>query len=399
MTSLTNFDENGVDNVISIIPANIFFGVISNGFIYRCSFKVKNHLLVPIKTKITITPVDENEKNSLKLLQMPEKIAPGMSFTMKLELTADHVTTSYFTINIAQNHNDKVVTRVASANIVSIDTFKHVKKSLQLNNRPVYRKNVEAVGNTPDFEANATSSMLNSIVSSNTSLMMMDNDEMEDMMDYPIASNLYWDPFAKCMRIDPEAGKMYVSTNLKKALKKTKKKNQIRLKELEEQGFFTINTLASVGGIQSASASILSAMESDSDEEDVPKKNDDQHVEDDEEKKDILTEMKGSLHSGTSFKEGARLEDDGSVASEDSTFEQLAAQSQDMSRMSVTGILAMKRSKRERVEKQRRASILAAESFAATSAKDSMVDSQRTLDMIRARVTGVKPISAEEKVN
>ena len=241
----TTQPEYAAKEVISIVPdGKVDFGVISNGFIYRLTFQVQNNLLSPIKIRVVYAPIDVNELNTLKLLEMPSKIAPGMTLTLKLELTAEHVCTSLFQLTITQDCNDMVVQKIVQANIVSIDTFKHVKKSLQLQKRPVYRHNVEVVGNTPEFEMKMTASMINS-VASNTSLVMLDNDEIEDMMMFPVAENVYWDPFSKCMRIDPKLGYVFADgkTKTKKAIRKTAAMKDKRSKQLEEQGFLTYPNL------------------------------------------------------------------------------------------------------------------------------------------------------------
>ena len=67
-------------------------------------------------------------------------------------------------------------------------------------------------------------------------------------------------------------------------------------------------------------------------------------------------------------------------------------------RMSVTGILAMKRSKRERIEKQRKATVNASVDFSKLSENNAMVDSQRTLNMINGRIKGVKALSNENTI-
>lgn len=257
MTTVTCSHEDGI---ITVSPVGkIYFGVISNGFIYRLEFHVRNNLLMPIKVRVHTNPVDPNEQNLLRLLEMPSKVAPGMMLKLQLELTADHVATSYFTLQISQDKSDEIMTKMVEANIVSIDTFKHVKKSLQLQNRPVYRANVEVVGNTPEFEDKMTASLIASIAS-NSSLVMMDDDEIEDMMDFPIAPNAYWDPFSKCMRIDPELGKAYADgqMKMKKATKKTEARRNRRLKQLEEQGFFTESTLKMMRGDRFGSSSMFS---------------------------------------------------------------------------------------------------------------------------------------------
>ncbi len=39
----------------------------------------------------------------------------------------------------------------------------------------------------------------------------MDDDEIEDLLSLPMAKNIYWDPFEKCLRIDPLLGKVFLT--------------------------------------------------------------------------------------------------------------------------------------------------------------------------------------------
>ena len=129
-----------------------------------------------------------------------------MVLNMALELTAEAVCTVQFLLNISQDYSNEVFSKVITANIVSVDAFKHVKKVLQLQKRPIYRPNVNPIGPTPGFDQFSASAP--TLATSNTTLMLMDVDEMEDMADYPFAPNLYWDPFDKCMRLDPQLSKV-----------------------------------------------------------------------------------------------------------------------------------------------------------------------------------------------
>jgi len=58
---------------------------------------------------------------------------------MVLELTAEAVCSVQFLLTITQDYSDEVFHKVISAHIVSVDAFKHVKKSLSLQKRPLYR--------------------------------------------------------------------------------------------------------------------------------------------------------------------------------------------------------------------------------------------------------------------
>lgn len=96
------------------------------------------------------------------------------------------------------------------------------------------------IGTTPGFDQFSASAP--TLATSNTTLMLMDVDEMEDMTDFPYAPNVYWDPFNKCLRLDPQLGKVYVGgeiNTLEASISKTTAKRNKRIRQLEEQGFFT----------------------------------------------------------------------------------------------------------------------------------------------------------------
>ncbi len=191
------------EDVIGIFPKRLYFGIISNGFIYRLKFAIKNNSLLPLRIRVLCTS-PEHEYNPIRLVTFPEKIAPGMSCAMILELTAEHVRNSSFVLKVTQDFNKVVFTRVIEANIVNVETFKHVKKSLQLQKRPIYRKNVEVVGPAPTVEQLS----IHSISTSLSENVLMDDEEIEDLLGMPLTKNMYWDPVDKCLRMDPELGKV-----------------------------------------------------------------------------------------------------------------------------------------------------------------------------------------------
>ena len=132
-----------------------------------------------------------------------------MFIVLFLELTAESVATSSFQLTITQDYNSLVFTKTVEANVVSVDTFKHIKKALQLQKRPVYRRNVTVVSTVPDLE-NLSASASASFATGNATLLLMDTDDIDDMLDYPLSDNVYWDPFEKCLRIDPLLSKVSI---------------------------------------------------------------------------------------------------------------------------------------------------------------------------------------------
>jgi len=197
-------EDKAENDLLSITPTKLFFGVVSSGFYYNLKFSVKNVSLIPIRIRIVCNCVEEDNKNSLRLVNLPDKIAPGMIVQVPIELAAEVPGVSMFTVSISQNVNSVVYSRFVEANVVSPETFKYVKKSLQLQKRPIYRPNVTLISYIPgsDFFSMGTSSTTFS------EALIIDDEDLDDMLSFPITSNVYWDPFDKCLRIDPLLSKV-----------------------------------------------------------------------------------------------------------------------------------------------------------------------------------------------
>jgi hypothetical protein len=190
---------------LGILPKKLTFGVISAGFYYNLRFSVQNNTLTPVRIKIHCTPV-EGEQNSIRLVRLPDRIAPGMSIEILMELTAEIVGISMFNLQITQSADPRIYSRTIEANIVSPETFKYVRKSLQLQKRPIYRKNITSVGLIIGLDGGSTRSSHTATSLSET--LIMDDDDIADLLDLPIVQNVYWDPFEKKLRIDPEVGRV-----------------------------------------------------------------------------------------------------------------------------------------------------------------------------------------------
>lgn len=196
-------DETNNTPVIGIYPNRLNFGVVSAGFYYNMKFSVQNNSLHPIRVRITCTAIQQ-EQNAIRLVYLPDKIAPGISVPMMLELTAEFVGMSTFTLEVVQSADPRVYSRIVEANIISPDTFKYVKKSLQLQKRPIYRKNVTSVGAILGLETTSVSTPVTSF----SETLIMDDEDIQELLDSPMVANTYWDPFDKMLRVDPEVGRV-----------------------------------------------------------------------------------------------------------------------------------------------------------------------------------------------
>lgn len=205
--------------VISIMPSTLKFGVIPCGFYYNLKFSIKNNTLVPMRIKVDIKPAF-GEKNTIRIVQLPDLIAPGMSTSITLELSSEHVGMARFVLRVSQNHSDFALAHDVEAHIVSQETFKYVKKSLQMQKRPVHLPNVEAAGPMLGAVNNSVATPITSF----SEALIMDDEDINDLLMVPMAPNVYWDPFAKCLRIDPQLGGVVVDKDcsLEASLERTK---------------------------------------------------------------------------------------------------------------------------------------------------------------------------------
>lgn len=208
-TAISNNDQLvGVDYVpvLSISPAVLSFGVVSCGFYYNLKFQVKNHEIVPLRIKVIVAPY-EDEKNTIRVVNLPDVIAPGMESQITLELAAEFPGISMFSLKITQNYDTSVYSKYVEANIVTQETFKYVKKSLELQKRPIHRHNVITLSSIQGYSESAS---INTPATSFSEALIMDDEDLDDLLSYPKASNVYWDPFEKCLRIDPPLGSVSI---------------------------------------------------------------------------------------------------------------------------------------------------------------------------------------------
>eukprot|EP01038_Epipyxis_sp_PR26KG_P007840 gene7840-10647_t len=235
--------------LISVFPNNLSYGIISCGFIYQLKIIVKNNSSNPVRIRININPLDPDEGNHIRLVHMPSRISPGISIPLVLELTAEYpMIRSSFQMNITHNLDDSVITRFIDSNIVTVETFKHVKKSYQLQKINIFRSNVSIVGTCGTLTESRLNGEANSMLTAPTtaSNVILDQDDIDDMRDLPIMGNLFWDPFEKCLRLDPTLGKVYVGSDisLQESIVKTNEQRKNRMLELEELGFHSARTIA-----------------------------------------------------------------------------------------------------------------------------------------------------------
>lgn len=199
-------EQKNTDRVI-IAPYKLNYGVISAGFLYNLKFTVQNNSASPMRIRVQCTPL-KGENNTIRLVHLPDIIAPGLATTLLLELTAEFPMSSRFMLTVTQNHTTEVFSKEVEANVVTTQTFKHVKKSLVLQKRPIYQPNVKVVANIPDFDTMMEDLHNYSSSATFSEAALLDEDDIDDLLSLPMVHNVYWDPFSKCLRLDPTLGKV-----------------------------------------------------------------------------------------------------------------------------------------------------------------------------------------------
>lgn len=190
-----------------ILPAKLNYGVVSAGFLYNLKFSVQNNTTTPMRMRVSCHAI-RNGQNIMKLVNLPDIVAPGLAAVLYLELTAEFPMTTTYQVVVAQDHSPAIYTKEVEAHVVSTATFKHVKKSLMLQKRPIYQPNVKVVANIPFFDTLADDLHNYSSSATFSEAALMDEEDIEDLINLPMAHNVYWDPFSKCLRLDPQLGKV-----------------------------------------------------------------------------------------------------------------------------------------------------------------------------------------------
>lgn len=221
--------DNGKGEIIGIHPNKLQFGVVSVGFYYILKLSVQNNSLSPIRIRVTCEPYDD-EPNEIRVVDLPDKVAPGMIIPVSLELSAENVRHSMFTLKIVQNADSRIYTRPVEANIVSRSSFRYVKKSLVLQKRPIFRPNVSQAGTLPGGDGFSAATPVTSF----SETMLLDDEDVEDLLEIPMSSNMFWDPFEKVLRLDPQLGKVVVDQafTLEEALNETALRRFIKFRTL-----------------------------------------------------------------------------------------------------------------------------------------------------------------------
>ena len=136
---------------------------------------------------------------------------PGLSISFTLEMRAEHAINSFYELSIVEGINRSTIRKEISAYIVPLEIFRQISKAAELQDRSVYRHGVKPVSTTLPIEEislisgggpNSVPPSIASIISE----ALMDENDIDELLELPMAPNMYWDPFEKSLKMDPELG-------------------------------------------------------------------------------------------------------------------------------------------------------------------------------------------------
>lgn len=249
---------------VLLLPEVLSFGCICQGFVYQLQVTILNKGNRPQYFKIACIPHPDNETNSIRPIYNPRSVAPGLSISFELEIRAELAINSKYELIITEGIKRSSISQVVTALIVPLNVFRHVTKSLELQQKSLYRHGVRPVSTTLPLEeislisgghdANNPPS-----VASVISEALMDGDDIQELLELPMQPNLYWDPFERALKLDFELGQVLVdpSWTMQESEEKTRELREKRYKFLEDKGFYTVRTIARFAHMKTNSASGL----------------------------------------------------------------------------------------------------------------------------------------------
>lgn len=139
--------------------------------------------------------------NDIRVIAQTKLIAPGMKHTIILELYANLEKYSKYKLCIHQSNVSEILEYDVRAFIVPPDIYKSFRKV-----KHVYGKDmiVQGVKLIRSIYVDSNDKSIISSVSSINSIAFTDEENFEEVMDYPIVGMTYWDPYTKTLRIDDQ---------------------------------------------------------------------------------------------------------------------------------------------------------------------------------------------------
>lgn len=241
------FPETDVEKTektyVDIIPEHLSFGCVAAGYVYSLKVSMVNKGPKPQAFRVRCTQQPRvREESTLRVKFVPSKIAPGVRQDFSLELIASSSGAISFEMLITQGLNKLTLSYTVKALVVPLEVFKHVAKSLTLQNRPIYTNGVSVLGQIGSADDSR------SVVTGRASVLsehMMDEGDMDELQDLPLVEGTYWDAEKKRIVTDPELCRIVVDSTftVEESVSRTSELRERRTDQIEDQGNYTLQTV------------------------------------------------------------------------------------------------------------------------------------------------------------
>jgi hypothetical protein len=255
------------------------FGCVSLGFVYHLSLTLTNKQIFSQRYRFIISKdlsddddtyeadnsnslyltsgedqmndnIHDGASNHARVIALTKLIAPGMKIDFIIELSAAAEKYSKYALKILQSGVADVLEYNVRAFVVPPDVYRSFRRTKQINGKTMAVDGVRvirAIGMCDESRSVVSSS------SSINSIAFVDEDDMEELMDYPIVSNTYWDPFEKILKVDNKLTQVFIDpgTSVEGCLQRTRELRDERYRELEDTGYYTSRLVSSFRAGQS----------------------------------------------------------------------------------------------------------------------------------------------------
>lgn len=240
---------------LSISPATLDFGCIAAGYVYTLDASIVNSTTSLQRVKVLVNDQLATSSNKITLVCRPVQFASGMNLPCKIELTASQPSSSNrYQIKVISDHGVEITSYV-TAFVLPMDTFKYFAKSVSLRKKgaSILKPGVSVVG--PIVGKSAKGAFDRSFFSMAGLTLtpgkcvfreaLMDEDDVDDMLELPIACNMYWDLKKKKLVTDQNLGQHFVdgTKSLEDCKLTCEQLRSKRLATLEKDGAYGAKTI------------------------------------------------------------------------------------------------------------------------------------------------------------
>jgi hypothetical protein len=241
---------------LSFSPGTLDFGCIAAGYIYTLDANIVNSTPVTQRVKLSLNDqLMATSSNKINLICRPVQFASGMSLPIKIELTAAQPSSSNRYQITATSDHGVVITSYITAFVLPMETFKYFAKSVSLRKKgaSILKPGVTVVGPIVGKSAKGVFdrsflSMAGLALTPGKSVFreaLMDEEDVDDLLELPIAFNMYWDPKKKQLVMDQHLSQHFIdgTKSLDQCQAQCEELRNKRLAALERDGAYGAKTI------------------------------------------------------------------------------------------------------------------------------------------------------------